>query len=466
MSDLSGLSLTEAADRLRGGAISAAELTRAYLDRIADLDGRLRSFITVTAERAEADARRADAALRGGRPLGPLHGVPLAVKDLLDTADVRTTANSRLQAEHVPRADATVVRRLSEAGAVLLGKLQMNEFAMGTTAEDDLRPPARNPWDLERTPGGSSSGSAVALAAGLCAGSFGSDTGGSIRAPASYCGVVGLKPTFGRVSRHGVAILSWSLDHIGPMARTVADVAALLQVTAGPDPLDPAALPVGVPDYRAALDGSARGVRIGIPASFLAGCADLDPEVRSAFDAAVEALRDLGATVRDVGLREIEHIDAVLNPILLGEAAAQHVERLRTRGREYGRGFRLRVLEGYFYTAVDYVQAQRGRQLLIGALDEVLEEVDVIATPTMHRTAPTAVEQTTGPRSPFTSMFNLTGLPAISVPCGFGRGGLPIGLQLAGRRFEEAGLLRVADAYERASTWRSRRPPLGASASA
>lgn len=457
---LTDLSLLDAAARLEDRSISSLELTSAYLAQIDALDARLRCFITVSRDQALADAARADDEQRAGGGRGALHGIPLAVKDLFDTAGVLTTANSRTRANTVPAADATVVRRLRSAGAVLLGKLQMNEFATGPLFEDDFRPPARNPWNGERTPGGSSSGSGAALAAGLCAGSFGSDTGGSIRGPAAFCGIAGLKPTFGLVSRAGVAMLSWSFDHVGPMARRVGDVAALLQATAGLDPADPTSADVPVPDFLTALDGSAERIRIGVPMSYLASGIEIEPDVLAAFHAAVDRLRDLGAEVREIDLPQLDILDGIFNPILQSEAAAYHQTRLASRGHEYGRGFRRRVLEGYLYTGVEYVQAQRGRAMFTEAYDELMRSVDIIATPTTHRTAPTFPEQATSARSPFTRIFNVTGQPSISIPCGFDRQGLPIGLLLSGRRFEDAKLLRLADAYERTTAWHERRPSL------
>lgn len=460
MTDLSDLSLREAAALVRGRSVTSRDLTERALTRIAALDGRLRSFITVTADRALADADRADAELASGRPRGPLHGVPIAVKDLFDTAGIATTANSRTRADRVPARDATVVRRLADAGTVLLGKLQMNEFAMGPLYEDDFRPPARNPWDLERMPGGSSSGSGAALAARLIYGSYGSDTGGSIRGPAAYCGIVGLKPTQGLVSRAGVAMLSWSYDHVGPMARTVGDVAALLAATAGPDPLDPACSSGPVTDPVAGLDRGPRGIRIGAPRRLVSSVPDLEPDVAGAFDAALEQLQALGAVVTEVELPHIDLLDGIYSPVLLSEAAAYHQAELAARGDEYSRGFRRRVLEGFLYTGVEYVQAQRGRALFTHAFDELMRSVDVIATPTTHRTAPTFAEQATSARSPFTRIFNVTGQPSVSIPCGFDRSGLPIGLLLSGRRGEDAVVLRVANAYERATPWHARRPRL------
>ena len=455
---LTELSILEASALLADRTISSVELTRAYLDRIDRLDGRLRCFITVCREQALVDAALADQERRAGGARAALHGIPIAVKDLFDTAGLLTTANSRTQADNVPAADATVVRRLRAAGAVLLGKLHMNEFATGPLFEDDFRPPARNPWDTERTPGGSSSGSGAALAAGLCAGSYGSDTGGSIRGPAAFCGIVGLKPTRGLVSRHGVAMLSWSFDHVGPMARRVADVAALLQATAGHDPADPISADRQLPDFPAALGGPAARVRIGVPASYLASGVEIEPDVLTAFRAAVDHLRDLGAVVCEVDLPGLEILDGIFNPILQSEAAAYHQTRLATRGHEYGRGFRRRVLEGFLYTGVEYVQAQRGRSTFTEGFDGLMRSVDFIATPTTHRTAPTFPEQATSARSPFTRIFNVTGQPSISIPCGFDRQGLPIGLLLSGRRFEDAAVLRLADLFERTTAWHERRP--------
>jgi aspartyl-tRNA(Asn)/glutamyl-tRNA(Gln) amidotransferase subunit A len=462
-SDVSELSLLEASSRLSDGTLSSVALTEAYLERIDRLDGALHAFLTVAADSAHREAAKADAEIRSGNWRGPLHGVPVAVKDLFDSAHVRTTANSRLLADNIPTADATVVQRMRAAGVVLLGKLQMNEFAMGPLYEDDFRPPARNPWDLERMTGGSSAGSGGALAARLFAGSYGSDTGGSIRGPAAYCGIVGLKPTQGLVSRHGVAMLSWSLDHVGPMARTVADVAALLDVTAGPDAADPTTTNAPLREYLRALDGSVRGLRIGYPVRWLDALADIEPDVRAAVDTAVDQFKSMGAEIRDVELPYLDLIDGMYNPILLCEAAAYHQHNLATRGDNYSRGFRRRVLEGFLYTGVEYVQAQRGRAMFTQAMDRLMNTIDLLAMPTTHRTAPTFPEQDAGSRSPFTRLFNLTGQPSISIPCGFDQRGLPVGLLLSGRRHEDHLVLRAADAYERATIWHTRRAPSGES---
>jgi aspartyl-tRNA(Asn)/glutamyl-tRNA(Gln) amidotransferase subunit A len=458
--DLTSLSLLDTAALLRDRAVSSQDLTRAYLSRIDALDGELRNYLTVTREQALAEAAQADAEIAASGWRGPLHGMPIAVKDLFDTAGVLTTANSHVLADNVPATDATVVRRMRAAGAVLLGKLQMNEFAMGALYEDDFRPPARNPWDRLRMTGGSSAGSGGALAAGLCAGSYGSDTGGSIRGPAAYCGIVGLKPTQGLVSRHGVAILSWSLDHVGPMARTVADTAALLQVTAGADPADPASAQVPIPDYAAQLDGSIRDLRIGVPWDYLDALPELESDVASVFRQAVDTLRELGAIVDAVTLPYTDLLDGLYNPILMCEAAAYHQTNLATRGDAYSRGFRQRVLQGFLYTGVEYVQAQRGRSMFAHAFDALMERFDLIAMPTAHCTAPLFETQSSRALNPFTRIFNLTGQPSISVPSGTDQKGLPVGLLLSGRRFEDALVLRAADAYERATPWHTRRPLL------
>jgi aspartyl-tRNA(Asn)/glutamyl-tRNA(Gln) amidotransferase subunit A len=459
-SALTDLSLTEASALLAQGTVSSLELTRACLARIDALDRQLRTFITLASEGAEADAVRADAEQRAGGRRGPLHGIPFAVKDLFDTAGILSSANSRLQANRIPPTDATVVARLRMAGAVLLGKLHMNEFGFGPLSEDDFRPPSRNPWDLERTPGESSSGSGAALAAGLCFASFGSDTSGSIQEPASYCGVAGLKPTQGRISRHGVATLSWSYDNVGPMARRVADVAGLLQATAGLDPADAASSPEPVPDYLAALDGSVDGMRIGVPTGYIASRSALQPEVLVSLETAVEHLRGLGAEVHEIDLPHIDHLDAIWKPVVLSEVAACHQTRLAAQGTEYGRGFRQRVLEGFFYTGVEYVQAQRGRALMTRGFDALMTTVDLIAMPSTHRTAHPFEEQASSMSRPFMRIFNVTGQPALSICCGFDSEGLPIGLMLAGRRFDEATVLRAADAYERTTPWHERQPQL------
>lgn len=461
--DVAMLPISELSARIRQRSISPVELAEAYLTRIEELDGQLHCYLTITADRARAEARRAEQEIGQGISRGPLHGIPIALKDLYDTAGIRTTSGSRVLWDRVPTQDATVTSRLSAAGAVLLGKLMMHEFAIGAPYLDDPIPPAHNPWDLDRMPGGSSSGSGAALAAGLCAGSLGSDTGGSIRGPAAYSGIVGLKPTYGLVSRRGVLTLSWTLDHVGPMARTVADVAAILQAIAGHDPSDAASAQVPIPDYQAALTGSSQGIRIGVPWSFVESVPGLEPDVLAAFREAVDVLSRLGAEVRDVTLPHLDNAEAIHMTIMLSEALAYHEEWLRTRRSDYNRGFWDRVRPGICFTATDYIQALRGRTAFCRGFDEVLGSVDLIATPTMPRTAPTfAEESVVSPvlRGQFNRLTNLTGQPSLSLPCGFDGNGLPIGLSLAGRAFEECTVLRAADAYERATEWHLRHPPI------
>jgi Asp-tRNA(Asn)/Glu-tRNA(Gln) amidotransferase A subunit family amidase len=456
--DGAGLALLDASEALRARSISSLELTRGLLARIDRLDETTRAYVTVTADDALAAAERADAEMRRSGLRSPVHGIPIAVKDLFDTRGIRTMANSRVWDDRVPRTTATAVRRLQDAGAVLLGKLQTSEFAIGAASEDDLRPPPRNPWAMDRSPGGSSSGSAVALAATLCLGSVGSDTGGSIRAPASHCGVVGLKPTFGRVSRHGMAMLSWSLDHAGPMGRRVGDVAALLTVIAGPDPNDRAAADVPVDDYVDALRHPVRSLSIGVPRRLIAG-SRVEESVGAAFNAAIDVLTAAGAKVIDVEVPPLDALDAVFNPLLFGEAMAIHGNALKD-GAPYGSGFRRRVLQGSLFSAVDYVQAQRGRTRLIREFSHLMRQVDVLATPTMGIAGPRLGTDPNAVRSPFTRIFNVTGQPSISVPCGVSHDRVPVGLMLPGRWFDVAALLRVASAFEAETSWHKQTPPI------
>ncbi|MDP8923096.1 MAG: amidase [Chloroflexota bacterium] len=472
--ELCYLPIAELARRLASRELSPVELTEAYLRRVEALDPVVHAYITITADRALADARRAEQEIGRGDVRGPLHGIPIALKDLYDTAGIRTTAHSRVYLERVPAEDAVTTAKLRAAGTVLLGKLALHEFATGAPDQDGPFPPARNPWDLERQPSGSSSGSAAALAAGLCAGALGSDTGGSIRGPASWCGIVGHKPTYGLVSRHGVIPLSWTLDHAGPMARTVEDCAILLEAIAGYDPLDDGSANVPIPDYCAALGEPVTGLRVGVPRAYLETVSALAPETRDAFDAAVEALAALGTIVVSVDLPYAEHVEAIGTGILVAEAYAFHEERFRTRYADYGKPFKDRVVRGGLWSAADYVQATRARARFCRALAGVMAEVDVIAMPT----SPTPAEPFPDParlpdpsgapisgsgvpgRPSFTRIFNITGQPSISVPCGFTPAGLPIGLMLSGRPFEDATVLRLAHAYERAHDWHRRRPPL------
>jgi aspartyl-tRNA(Asn)/glutamyl-tRNA(Gln) amidotransferase subunit A len=439
--------------------LSPVEVTRTLLERIAQLDPVLHAFVTLTADRALADARAAEEALRRGDER-LLLGIPVAHKDIYCTQGIRTTGGSALLADWSPTDDATCVRRWQEAGTVLLGKLITHEFAFGIQMPGHRFQPARNPWNLEHIPGGSSSGSGAALAAGLVMGATGSDTGGSIRGPASFCGIVGLKPTYGRVSRAGVLSLSWTLDHTGPMARTVEDCAYLLQALAGHDPADPASSRAPVDDYLAPLGRDLRGLRIGVPRTYFFDGIDL--EVTQAFDVALTTLRGLGAEVRDVTIPSLHTTPAFLL-ILLAEAFAYHERDLREQPELYGDVLRERLLTGALVTAAEYTQAQRLRAQLCGEVAEVLRHVDVLATPTTPTPA-TSFTRAQAPEFGFPRSnmppFNLTGLPTLALPCGFASSGLPLSLQLAGRPFEEGTVLRVGHAYEQATPWHTRRPPL------
>ena len=462
--ELCYMTIAQAAPLLRDGQLSPVELTRAFLERIEAIDGRLNSYVTLLPERALAQARAAEAEILRGDYRGPLHGIPIGLKDLYDTAGILTTAMSRVTPDRVPTEDATTVARLNQAGTILLGKLAMHEFALGGPDFTSLFPPARNPWNLAHIPGGSSSGSGAAVAAGLCMGALGSDTGGSIRGPASMCGIVGIKPTYGRVSNFGVVPLSWSQDHCGPMTWTVADNALMLQALAGHDPKDPTTSTAPVPDYSAALRDGIAGMTIGVPRRyFFESGPDVAPETLAAIEGALEVMAELGATVRDVDIPHVEQSRAANQTIMMGEAFAYHEHNLKTRREDYGAMVRDRFLLGGMLTISDYVQAQRVRSLIKREMAEALREVDVLVTPTSPKPA-AALEgysggaTLTGPS--FTGPFNASGIPAISTPGGFSSDGLPIGLQIAGKPFDEATVLRVAYAYEQAARWFERRPPV------
>ena len=387
--DLHYLTIRQAADLLRERKLSPVELTRAFLDRIERLDGRLQAYITVLPEEAMAQAQRAEAEIMAGRYRGPLHGIPIALKDLYDTAGVRTTAGSRVMADRVPAEDATTSSRLKAAGAVLLGKLAMHEFAAAGPDPTSGFPIARNPWNSDHITGGSSTGSAAATAAGLCMGSLGSCTGGSIRVPASYCGIVGLKPTYGRVSRYGVIPLCWSLDHCGPMTRTVEDAAIMLQAIAGYDPRDPTASRAPVPDYSPFIREDVKGLRIGVPRHhFFADDPAISREILSTVEAALKALEDLDARVEEVTIPLLEHVGAAQRAISFAESSVYHEPNVRNRPQDLGEMVRARVRMGSLLTAADYVQAQRVRNVLRRQVAQVLQRVDVIASPTVPRTAP------------------------------------------------------------------------------
>jgi aspartyl-tRNA(Asn)/glutamyl-tRNA(Gln) amidotransferase subunit A len=457
--ELTDLGIAELGRRYRTRELSPVDVATAHLQRIERVDKTLNSYVTVTTERALSDARDAERVLQRGEA-GPLTGIPVAYKDLYATRGVRTTAGSAVLADWIPDHDATCVSRLQQSGTVMLGKLITHEFAFGIQFPGHRFPPARNPWNLEHIPGGSSSGSGAALAAGLTVGALGSDTGGSIRGPAAFCGIVGLKPTYGRVSRAGVVTLSWTLDHTGPMARSVADCAVMLQSLAGYDPADPASSREPVPDYSAGLERGVRGLKVGVPRDYFFH--DVKPEVADAFERAMVGLRQLGADVRDVTIPSIWAAPALM-VIMLSEAFAYHARDLRERPELYGEVLREKLMAGGLFTSDEYVQAQRLRARLSEEMYAVLAGVDLLATPTMAGTAP-AFATVLDPNFPFArsnmAPFNMTGLPTLALPCGFAPDGLPISLQLTGRAFDEATVLRAGHAYEQATDWHRRRPAI------
>lgn len=455
--------ITELAPRLRKKEISPVEVTDAVLDRITAVEGRVKAYITVTADEARRAAKAAEMAILAGSYLGPLHGIPVAVKDLYYTRGIKTTAGSKILESFVPDYDAAVVERLKRAGAVIVGKANTHEFAMNTWT-----PPTRNPWDLDRIPGGSSGGSGAAVAASECIAAVGTDTGGSIRIPSALCGTVGLKPTFGRVSRHGVVPLAWTCDHAGPMTKTVGDAALMLGWMAGYDARDSATVRLPVPNYSRALTGDVKGLRVGVPSNYFFD--NIDPEVEGAVRAAITALEGLGASTREVSFPQLASMAITHACIVLTEAATYHERWLRERPDDYAPDVRFSLEWGKLFMGIDYVQAQRVRELIRQDFADVLRQVDVIAAPTVPAPAskvgedPITIkgnkEGLIGAHIRLNRPSNHTGLPAISVPCGFTAAGLPIGLQLIGRGFDEATVLRAAHAYEATTPWRAKRAPV------
>ncbi len=461
--DLAGLSLAQAAEMIGRRERSPLELTEACLERIDRADPSLKAFITVTGQEAREEARQAADEIARGAYKGLLHGIPVALKDLFATRGVRTTAGSRIMADETPRQDAEAVARLRAAGVVVLGKLNLHEFAFGTTGVNPHYGATRNPWDTSRIAGGSSSGAAAAVASGECFAALGTDTGGSIRIPAALCGVVGLKPTYGRVSLRGVVPLSPSLDHVGSLTRTVEDAAIVLEAIAGRDPLDGSTSDEPTSDYRRELEREQglRGWRVGVPRPHF--YEDVDGEVLAVVEEALVVLRDLGAEVREVSLPHIAEASAAARDIMLPEAFAYHQRWLAGRAQDYGEEVRLRLEQGRAVPAGRYEEAQRLRTSIAQAWRvRPFREIDLLATPTTAIPASLVAAsdlRTTIALVRLTNPFNLTGLPAISVPCGFTTGGLPVGLQLIGPWFEEGFVLRAAYAYERATEWHQRQPP-------
>ena len=449
--------------------VSPVEATEAYLDRIEAVDPKLNSYITVTGEQALEAARKAEHEIATSQHRGPLHGVPMAVKDQFNTAGIRTTGGSSILKDNIPDEDATVITSLKKAGAVMLGKLNMSEFAMAEIYNHPYGTP-RNPWDLERNPGTSSSGSGAATAASLCATSLGEDTGGSIRGPANFSGLVGLRPSHGRVSRHGVLGGSWSMDTVGPISRSVEDAAITIQAIAGYDPKDRYSWNVPVPDYRQALTGDIQGIKLGVVQERM-DSPNLDPEVRDTVAKAISALGELGASSQDVSIPLAPKAGALTMSILSVEWSNLHRPLFEPNIDELDHNNKIRFLTGSVIPAQFYYKAQKIRAVLRQQILDALEQVDVLVLPTGPVTAP-PVESVPGVQSKehaltglagrisFTGPFNLAGTPALSVPCGFSSSGMPMGLQIVGRPFAEETVLRVAHAYEQTTEWHNRRAPV------
>lgn len=458
--------ISSLAPKLEKKELSPVELTNIMLDRIDDVDEQLNSYITVMKEEARADAKRAEQEIMNGDYRGPLHGVPIAVKDLLNTKGIRTTAGSQVLSEHIPDEDATVVKKLREAGAIFLGKLNMHEFAFGVTNKNDYFGDAKNPWDVERTPGGSSGGSGAAVAAGLAYAALGSDTGGSIRTPSALNGIYGLKPTFGRVSKFGAIPLAWSLDHIGPMARNVEDLAIVLQAIAGFDKHDPTTVNKAVPEYSSSLHQNISGIKIGVPTNYFFDF--LEDEVEQSVKAAIEELEKLGATVVEMTIPELELCEYSELVTIQAEAAAYHHEMLVEKSHLYGNDVRTTLQAGELLSAVHYVKAQQARRIVQGAISRTFEQVDAIVAPSVSMVAPKWKESfkiiqgeskaVTAEFVRFAAPANLTGIPSLSVPTGFSSNGLPIGMQIMGKPFAEATLFTIASAYEESNNFSHRHP--------
>jgi aspartyl-tRNA(Asn)/glutamyl-tRNA(Gln) amidotransferase subunit A len=485
--ELTGLTIHELQGLLRRREVTAKQVLMAFLKRIAQVEGKIQAYMTVTGLEGLRVASRLDRRRQAGEDVGPLAGIPLAIKDVICTQDVPTTCSSKILDGFIPPYDATVMRRLDQAGMVLLGKTNMDEFAMGSSTENSGYKVTRNPWDLDRVPGGSSGGSAAAVTADLCAGALGSDTGGSIRQPAAFCGIVGVKPTYGRVSRYGLVAFASSLDQIGPMTKDVRDAAILLGVIAGHDACDSTSVNVPVPDYAAQLGREVTGLRIGIPKEyFIEGT---DPEVETAIRAAINALESLGAKAESISLPHTEYAVATYYLVATAEASsnlarydavkygfrareAKDVLSMYTKSRQNGFGAEVkrRIMLGTYalsagYYDAYYLKALKVRTLIRKDFEDAFKRCEVILTPTAPTPAFRLGEKTDDPLTMylsdiFTISANLAGIPGVCLPCGFTQAGLPIGLQLLGKPFDETTLLQVAFAYEQATEWHRRKPPL------
>lgn len=460
----SELSITDAATRIGNRELSPVELVQSALDRIDEVEPRLNAFVVTTGEQALEAAQQAEKEIADGGYRGPLHGIPVGIKDLYDVAGVPTTSSSAVRSDYLPTEDAVSVAMLRAAGAVIVGKTHTHEFAYGVTT-----PKTRNPWDTDHVPGGSSGGSGAAVASGEALMAMGSDTAGSIRIPASICGTVGLKPTYGRISRTGVTSLSWSLDHIGPLTRSVRDAGLVLNALAGFDARDPATVKEPIPDYTAGIDGGVAGLTLGVPTNYFFD--DIDPEVDTAVRQAISVLEAQGARLREVEIPYAQQMMAVEFGLCVPEASAYHQSMLRERSEHYTDDVRVLLEAGELVLATQYLKALRVRTLVKEAFQRAFDGLDAILCPTLPATAARVNQDTftfpSGAQRSVTDAYvghsapaNVTGLPGLSVPCGFDAVGLPIGLQIIGRPFDEAAVLRIGQAYETATDWNDRRPPL------
>jgi len=466
--DLCDLSAGQLSRLIKNKEVSPVEVIEAHLARINASNSSLNSFITLLPDQAMESARQAEQEIQKGRYRGPLHGIPVGLKDLFYVKGIRNTSGSKIFDNFVPVFDSTIASKLKEAGTILIGKLNLHPFAYGPTGENPDYGDMHNPWNPELISGGSSGGSGSAVASGQCTLTMGTDTGGSIRIPSALCGVVGLKPTYGRISRYGITALSWSLDHAGPMTKTVEDCALVMNAVAGYDSNDPSSAKVPVSDYTKALTGNIRGLRVGVPKEFFED--PIDPQVERPVRKAIGLLSTLGAVIDEVSWPMFQQSKAISNIILMAEATAYHSKLIRSHASQLYSPVRLRLEAGLFISGVKYIQAQRARNLFYHQSCDLFRKVDILAGPTVPLTAfkigtkEVKLGQTRMGVIPvltqYTRPFNLNGFPAITVPCGFSENGLPIGLQLAGRPFDEETVLRAAYAYEQATDWHKRRPSI------
>lgn len=462
------LSVSELSPLIQKKEISPVEVLEAHLSRIESLEPKLNSFITLLSEQAREDAREAEKEILKGKYRGPLHGIPFGLKDLYYVKGIRNTSGSKLYDHFIPQYDSTVAFKLKEAGAILLGKLNLHPFAYGTTGENEEYGHMHNPWNLHLIAGGSSGGNGSSVASGECPFAMGSDTGGSIRIPASLCGIVGLKPTYGRVSRYGIVPLAWSQDHAGPMARTVEDCALIMNIVSGYDPQDPTSAHLPVPDYTQALKKEIKGIRLGVIKEALE--LPIESYVKESFWKAVDQLTDLEAIISEVSFPTYHYGSSIASIIQMAEATAYHSELIRKHGPQIFPPVRLRLESGIFISATDYIQAERARILFYRQSLDLFKTVDLLLTPTLPTTAfpigTTSVKigekklNVVSLLTQFTRPFNLNGFPALTLPCGFSENQLPIGLQIIGRPFDEETVLRTAYAYQQSTDWHLKRPPL------